>query len=73
VKSDGAARGKLFAGSDIITEILHPGTRRPVKSVADVQQVIDDLKPGDYVGLQVMRVAGGSSASLTVTLRVPTE
>jgi serine protease Do len=72
VVSDGPARGKLVPNQDIILEITYPGDRRPVKSVAELQAVVDGLKPGDYLGLHVMRLFGNNaSQTQAVTLRVP--
>lgn len=71
VVSDGPARGKLVAGRDIILEITYPGDRRPVKSVAELQAVVDGLKPGDYLGLHVLSVYSNGQQTQAVTLRVP--
>lgn len=73
VQSDGPARGKLAPNFDIITEITYPGDRRPVRSVADLQGTVDKLKPGEYLGITVMRVFpnGGPPQSQSITLRVP--
>jgi serine protease Do len=71
VQSDGPARGKLVPMQDVITEITHPGERRPVKSVADLQAVVDKLAPGEYIGLTVTRVFADGAQSQAITLRVP--
>lgn len=61
--------GGLFAGSDIIVEILNPGPRRPVNSVSDLQQVLSGLKSGDYLSLVVLNPMRGGSERV-VNLRV---
>jgi serine protease Do len=71
VQSDGPARGKLAPGQDVILEITYPGTRRPVKSVADLQAVVESLKPGDYIGLNVLRIFANGQQEQAITLRVP--
>jgi serine protease Do len=52
-QSGPASHGKLFPQSDVITEILFPGPRRNVRSVSDLQKVLDRLKDGDVVSLSV--------------------
>lgn len=47
------AKDKLFAGTDIITDVLFPGPRRQVKTAAELQSVIAGLKDGEYVSLMV--------------------
>lgn len=71
VQTNGAARGKLIPGADIILDITYPGERRPVTSVAELQAVVSTLKPGDYIGLHVLRVASNGSQTQSVTLQVP--
>jgi S1-C subfamily serine protease len=73
VAGDGPARGKLVPNQDIILEITYPGERRPVKSVAELKAVVDGLKPGDYLGLHVMRIFANGSQTQAVTLRVPND
>ncbi|MEP6779741.1 MAG: trypsin-like peptidase domain-containing protein [Gemmatimonadaceae bacterium] len=46
-----------FFGADVITEVLDPGPRRAVKDVADVQSIINSLKPGQYLSLNVTGLA----------------
>ena len=48
----GPARDKLVS-SDIIVAVIYPGPRRAVRSVADLQQVLDKLRDGEYVSLHV--------------------
>ncbi len=72
VATEGAAFGKLLAERDYILEITYPGTRRPVTTVAELREVIDALKPGDYVAMQIGSVGPGNSITTqSVTLQVP--
>ena len=52
VAPTGPARDKLVA-SDIIVAVIFPGPRRAVRSVADLQQVLEKLRDGEYVSLHV--------------------
>jgi serine protease Do len=61
---------KLFEGSDVITEILYPGPRRPVRAVADLQQALDRLKNGDVISLFVLSVSPQGQSTRVVNLRV---
>ena len=45
---------------DVIYEVLYPGPRRPIKSVADLQSVLSKLKTGDYISLNVHSLAQGA-------------
>lgn len=59
VASNSPAKDKLFAtpaNVDVITDILFPGPRRPVKSAAELQSVIAGLKDGEYISLMVTRL-----------------
>ena len=52
VTHSGPAYGKLFENTDVITEVMYPGPRRAVHSVADLQQAMDPLRrAGDGAGL----------------------
>ncbi len=73
VAPEGAAFGKLVAGRDVILEITYPGERRPVTSVAQLKEVVDALKPGDYVALRVLSIYANGEATSSVTLQVPNE
>jgi serine protease Do len=55
----GPAYQKL-AQQDVIYEVLYPGPRRPVKSVADLQSALSKLKTGDYISLNVHSLAQGA-------------
>ena len=48
----GPAHDRL-APSDVIVEVIFPGPRRAVHSVTDLQRVLDGVKEGQYVSLQV--------------------
>lgn len=63
------ADGGLVAGSDIIVEILNPGPRRPVRTVADLQQALDGVNGGGYLSLIVLNPARGGTERV-VNLRV---
>jgi serine protease Do len=52
VERSGVSSGKLFE-NDIITDVLHPGPRRAVTSVAELQAVLKSLKSGEIVSLYV--------------------
>ena len=69
VSQEGPAKDKLFAGSDVILEVLYPTPRKSIKSVADLQTVLGTLKPGDYVSLLVF-AAGPGGGNRVVNLRV---
>jgi Cu/Ag efflux protein CusF len=43
----------------VIFEVLYPGPRRPVRSVADFQAVLSKLKTGDYISLNVHSLSQG--------------
>lgn len=65
------AKDKLFAGSDIITDILFPGPRRQIKTAAELQSVIAGLKDGEYVSLMVtsFNIESRSKNSRVVNIR----
>lgn len=69
VSADGPARDKLAAGSDVILEVLYPAPRRPIRTVNDLQTVVNGLKPGDYISLLVYNVSPGGG-NRVVNLRV---
>ncbi len=52
VAPDGPARERLFAGVDVIQEVVHP-VRRQIRTPQDLQAVLSGLKAGDYVSLGV--------------------
>jgi serine protease Do len=53
VTSSGPARGKLFPGGDVITDIVYPQPARKVRTPAELQQALARLAPGDVVSLRV--------------------
>lgn len=65
------AKDKLFAGSDIITDVLFPGPRRQIKTAAELQTLIAGLKDGEYVSLMVTSfdIQNRSKQSRVVNLR----
>lgn len=66
----GPSYNKLRRG-DIITEILYPAPRRPVNSVADLQSVLNSLKPGSYLSLNIVQIDGqGNSGNGIVNIRI---
>jgi serine protease Do len=62
------ARGKLFPGNDVITEVVYPRPRRPIRTVQELQTALRDLKPGDVVTLGVYDLQG--KASRVETIRI---
>lgn len=61
--------GGLFAGSDVIVEILNPGPRRPVNDVRALQDALSGLRDGDFLSLLVMNGLRGGTERV-VNLRV---
>ena len=51
---------KLADDQDVIFEVLYPGPRHPVRSVADLQSVLSKLKTGDYISLNVHSLSQGA-------------
>ena len=70
VTHSGPAYGKLFENTDVITEVMYPGPRRAVHSVADLQQAMDRLKNGDVISLFVVQVTPQGSSTRVVNVRV---
>jgi serine protease Do len=66
----GPSYGKLFENTDVITEVMYPGPRRAVHSVADLQQEVDGLKAGDVISLFVVSVSPQGSTSRVVNVRI---
>ncbi|HUF27950.1 MAG TPA: trypsin-like peptidase domain-containing protein [Gemmatimonadaceae bacterium] len=69
VSATGPAYGRLQA-RDIIVEVVNPGPRRPIRTVADLERVMSSLKSGDYVTLMILRAAVGYGESAVVNLQV---
>ncbi len=72
VYPNGPAAGLLDGAqqSDVIVEILAPGTRRSVKSLDDLASAVSRLKAGDYVSLYVHSLASGAAPLRVVNIRV---
>jgi len=68
VVGSGPARGKLQESADVITDILYPGPRRPVRTVADLQGAVAKVKSGDVISLNVYNAQ--VQASRVVNIRV---
>ena len=49
----GSARGKLFPGFDVITEIVFPRPRRAVRTVGDLEAAVKPLRAGDVITVTV--------------------
>jgi S1-C subfamily serine protease len=52
VEPGSVSDGKLLPGS-IITGVIHPEPRVPVRNAEDLQKVLSKLNPGDIIGLTV--------------------
>jgi serine protease Do len=70
VEHGAAADNKLFQ-TDIITAVVFPAPRTPIKSAEDLQRVLAKLKTGDYIGLSVSNLTNqGTLASRIVNIRM---
>jgi len=56
VVGSGPAFERLNPSSDVILDVLYPAPRRPVRSVADLQDALARLKNGDVISLNVYDV-----------------
>ncbi len=63
----GSARGKLFVG-DVITEVIFPRPRRAIRTVAELQAVLRDLKTGDVITLSLFNGDAGTTRVETVRI-----
>jgi serine protease Do len=72
VSPNGPAAGLLDGAqqSDVIVEVLSPGPRRAIKSAADLTNVINRLKTGDYVSLYVHSLVPGAAPLRVVNIRI---
>lgn len=62
--------GKLAPGM-VITEVLYPTPRRAINSVADLQAVLNPMKTGDYISLNVAQPDGrGGAVNSVVNIRL---
>ncbi|MEO7042204.1 MAG: trypsin-like peptidase domain-containing protein [Gemmatimonadaceae bacterium] len=57
--------GKLSPGM-VITDVLYPTPRKTINSVADLNAVLDKMKAGDYISLNVAVPDGQGGAATTV-------
>ncbi len=69
VTPGGPADEKL-ARNDVITEVLYPAPRRAINTPADLEQVLNKLKNGDYISLSVYSLAEPTHAPRIVNLQV---
>jgi len=69
VTPGGPADEKL-ARNDVITEVLFPAPRHAINTSADLQQVLNRLKPGDYVSLSVYSLADPQHNQRIVNIQV---
>jgi serine protease Do len=66
----GPSFSKLAQG-DIITEVLYPTPRRPVNSPTDLINILNGMKKGDYISLNVAYADGqGGVANRIVNIRL---
>ena len=65
----GPSYGKL-GEQDVIYEVLFPAPKRPVRSTADLQSVLNTLKSGDYISLNVHTLGQGPGADRVVNIRI---
>ena len=74
VDLDGPANQQLFARTDVIAEVLRPGPRRAVKTVADLERALSRARDGEIVSLYVYNIGGrrdgGAPQGRVVNLRV---
>jgi serine protease Do len=69
VTPGGPADDKL-ARNDVITEVLFPAPRHAINTPSDLQQVLNRLKPGDYVSLSVYSLADPQHNQRIVNIQV---
>jgi serine protease Do len=65
VVSLGPSYGKLSPGM-VITAVLYPTPRRAINSVTDLQNVLNSIKAGDYISLNVAAPGGGGTVQNSV-------
>src|SRR5947208_3619955 len=68
VTPGGPADEKL-SRNDVITEVLYPAPRRAINTPADLEQVLNKLKNGDYISLSVYSLAEPTHAPRIVNLQ----
>ncbi|HYN80714.1 MAG TPA: trypsin-like peptidase domain-containing protein [Gemmatimonadaceae bacterium] len=54
---------------DVIYELLYPGPRRPIRTPLDLTQVLQRVKPGDYVSFNVTTL-GQEGSNRVVNIRI---
>ncbi|MEJ7760733.1 MAG: trypsin-like peptidase domain-containing protein [Gemmatimonadaceae bacterium] len=64
----GPSYGKLST-QDVIFEVLYPAPRRPVRTPAELQQILGRLRSGDYISLNVRNIAAGGNERV-VNIRI---
>ncbi len=62
--------GGLIAGIDVITEVLNPGPRRPLRTVAELNQALSRLRTGEYLSVVVVFASQAGTTERVVNLRV---
>jgi hypothetical protein len=57
---------------DIITDVIHPAPTVETRTVAELRGVLDKLKRGDYVGLEISRETDqqGDRSTAVVNLKL---
>lgn len=55
---------------DVIFEVLYPAPRRQIRTVTDLQGIVQKLKEGDYISLNVHALGQGAGADRVVNIRV---
>jgi serine protease Do len=66
----GASYGKLFEQQDVIFEVLFPAPRRQIRTPAELQAVLSQLKSGDYISLNVHSLAPNGGGDRVVNIRL---
>ena len=69
VSVTGPAYRKLIADETILVEVLNPGPKRALKSVADLDALLSSIKPGGLVTFLVYDISsGGATRAVTIQL-----
>ncbi len=55
--------------NDVIFELLYPGPRRPIRTSADLNQVLQRVRQGDYISLNVATL-GQENSNHVVNIKV---
>ena len=66
VSATGPAAQKLLERSDILLEVVYPAPRRPLRTVADLQRVLERLDAGQVVSLSVYNAQQGQSRIVNI-------